>query len=334
MPVPRVRLLAALLFFASAEAGADPAACAAESRVSPCFDADPLWLPTAPGSFAWLPSPRSLPAKVLSALLGAGYARRPVVLVAPAPHPDGREVPVVENTSTLTLGARYGLGYGLDAGVVLPIVPYQNGTGAEGVTSQHGAGLAPATLRDPRLEFGATLLGRSPDAPLAIGTRLAIGLPLGASTALSGYAGLSVSPGVAAELRLARFTLAADAGVRLHGAVDFGNVSEGSEASFALGVAFEILRAPELGVGLEASLRPHLTSPPPGAAADTFDLPAEWLASVHFSPAPRAPFSVFFGAGSGLPLSYAAEPGTPREATLGVTSPAFRGVLAVRYVFP
>ncbi|HEY3493091.1 MAG TPA: hypothetical protein VGK73_00325 [Polyangiaceae bacterium] len=334
MLLPRARLLAAVTLFASGAARAEPAACAGEVRVSPCFDADPLWLPTTPSRFAGLPSPRSLSAGALSTSFGASYSHRPVVLVAPSPDPDGREIPVVENTSTLTLGARYGLGHGLDAGLVVPIVPYQNGTGTEGVTAQHGSDLTPTTLRDPRLEFSATLLGRAPDAPLALGTRLVLALPIGASSALAGYASPTLAPGAGAELRLARFTLGADFSLRFREAVNFGSVREGSEAVFAVGAAFELLRAPELGVGVEASLRPRLASPPPGAAEETLDLPAEWLGSVRFSPAPGGAFSLFAGAGSGLPLSYAAEPGTARETTLGVTAPAFRAVLAARHVFP
>jgi len=333
MPAPRVRLLMAVLLLKAAPARAEPAQCAGETELSPCFDADALWLSTAPGPFASLPSPRALEARELSMLVGAGFAHRPVVLVAPSPHPDGREIPVVENTSTLTLGARYGLGYDLDAGIVLPLVPYQNGTGIEGVTSQQSSGLVATTLRDPRVEFGATLVGQNPADELAIGTRLGIALPFGSSSQLAGYTGPTVAPGVGAELRLDRITLAGDFGLKFRKAVNFGSVRLGSEASLALGVAVTLLKSPSLGLGVEASLRPHLAGRPPGAADNSVDLPAEWLASVTFAPREHGPWSLFLGAGSGLPFSYSDEPGTPRENTLGVTAPAFRAVLAARHVF-
>jgi hypothetical protein len=332
-PAAHAYALVALALLSTSLAHAEPVACANEARVSPCFDADPLWLSPGAGPFASVPPARTLPARALSTLLGASYAQRPVVLVAPSPHPEGREIPVVEHTSTLTLGARYGLGYGLDAGVALPIVPYQDGTGTDGVTSQHGSGLAPTTLRDPRLEFAATLVGREPADALAVGTHLSIALPLGGASELAGYAGPTVAPGFAAELELGRLTLGAGVSLRLREAANFGNVRKGSEAAFAFGTAFELLRAPALGFGLEASLRPSLVSPPPGAGKDTLDLPAEWLGSVHLEPDTNGAWSLFAGAGSGLPLSYADEPGSPRETTLGVTAPAFRAVFAARYRF-
>jgi hypothetical protein len=331
MLAPRLRLLLASLLLPLGPARAEPAECAGEARVSPCFDADELWLSTTPSPFASLPSPRALGTRELSLLVAAGYLYRPVILVAPAPHPDGREVPVVENTSTLAFGARYGLGYGLDLGVVLPIVPYQNGTGAEGVTSRESSGLTSTTLRDPRVEFAAALAGRRPSDVLAVGTRLVLALPFGSSSALAGYAGPTVAPGVGAELRFDRLTFAGDFGLRFRKAVNFASVRRGSEASVALGAAFEILKSPALGVGLESSLRPQLAGRPPEVTSDSVDLPAEWLASLHFAPRESGPWSLFLAAGSGLPFSYANDPGTPRETTLGVTAPAFRAVLAVRH---
>jgi hypothetical protein len=329
----RVRLALALSLVSAGAAAAEPEACAPDSELSPCFDADPLWLGTAPSEFASLPSPRALGAGELSALLGLGVSRRPVILVAPSPHRYGREVPVVETTSTLTLGARYGIGYGLDLGVVLPFVPYQHGTGVEGVTAQHGEPLGAVALRDPRLEFAATLLGRRGEA-LALGTRLALALPLGSASAFAGAAGPSVAPALAASLELGRFTLAADLAFRFRKAVNFASTRQGSEASLAAGVAFDIVRSTsELGVGIEGWLRPKLAGSAPAAAADTLDLPAEWLASVHFSPQRAGSWSFFAGAGSGLPLSYAAEPASPAEATLGVTAPEFRVLLATRRMF-
>jgi hypothetical protein len=322
------------LSLVSVGAAAEPEPCAADASFSPCFDADPLWLGAARSEFASMPSPRALAEGELSTVLGLGFSHRPVILVAPSPHRYGREVPVVENTSTLTLGAHYGIGHGLDFGIALPFVPYQTGTGVEGVTSQHGEALTATALRDPRLEFAATLSGRRPDQNLAIGTRLALVLPLGAASAFAGAAGPTVAPGLGASLTLGRFTLAADFTLRFRKAVNFASTRQGSEAGIAAGVAFDVLKSSsELGVGLEGWLRPKLASAPPGAAADTLDLPAEWLGSVHFSPERVGPWSFFAGAGSGLPLSRAAEPATPAETTLGVTAPKFRALLAVRRLF-
>src|SRR5688500_7243033 len=110
----------------SSTAGADVNPCSLRASISPCFDADPVWLAPGRSPFVTFASPRSVGGGALDLLAGAGLAHRPVILVAPSPHPEGREVPVLELTSTVTLAARYGLGRGLDLSFALPFVPYQS----------------------------------------------------------------------------------------------------------------------------------------------------------------------------------------------------------------
>jgi hypothetical protein len=319
----------ALPLLVSAPAAAETDRCSTEASVSPCFDADPLWMPTRPTPFVAVRSARAVRAHELALGLGADVSHRPVVLVVPSPHPEGQEIDAVETTSTVTLGARYGLGYGLDAGLALPFVPYQVGAGAQALTDQGGDGLTPVTLRDPRLELGATLLGGSASDVLTLGSELDVSLPLGGSSALAGAAGPSVAPAFEADLALAPVRIGLDAGLRLTRAVALGSVREGSAAYLALGVSVALLRDPGLSLGVEAWLRPSLTGRAAGAPADTRDLPAEWLASARLEP--TAAWSVLLGGGSGLPLSSARDPGRPRSAVLGVTSPEFRAVLVARY---
>jgi hypothetical protein len=311
---------------------ATPDPCATSASVSPCFDADPWWIPTGRTPFASVPTAHTLPGGALAWLFAAGVSTRPVVLVTASPHPKGQEIDVVELTSTLTLGARYGLGRGVDVDAVLPVVPYQTGAGTESVTSQTAASLTPVALRDPRVGFAATLLGRSPASPLSLGTHLQLSLPLGTAHAMAGTPGPTLSPGFTGELLLDRLDVALDLGLRLAPAVSLGTVREGSSATLALGVSVAILEKPVLALGVEGVLRPSLVGPPAGAPNDALDLPAEWLASARFEPSEA--WSLLIGAGSGLALSRARVPGAASESVLAVTSPTFRGIVSARYTLP
>lgn len=339
--MPRSRALRLLFALASPVFGsslapgalaAEPAACGTAAPVSACFDADPLWVPSGPSPFVALPSARVLQPHVLSLVLAAGVSHRPVVFEVPSPHPAGQEIEVVSATSTLTLGARYGLGYGIDAGVALPLVPYQTGAGTQSITDQRAGSLTNVTLRDPRFELAATLLGHRADAPLSVGTRLDVALPLGDETALAGAAGPTLAPGVTASLTLAPLTLGVDLGLRLTRAVAVGSVREGSALSAALGASVALLHEPELAIGTEAWLAPHLVSRPAGAPADTLDLPAEWLGTLRL--APNDAWSFMVAGGSGLPLSHALDQNGKRVGTLAVTSPDVRVLALARYTLP
>jgi hypothetical protein len=316
-------------FAAAASVRAEPDPCSLRATVSPCFDADPVWLSSGPSRFMTLPPVRTLDEGALSLLAGVGVAVRPVTLVAPSPHPDGRVVPVLEHTSTLTLAARYGLGRSVDVHAALPLVPYQGGTGAEGVTSQRAERVRAFTLRDPRVGFSAALLGRGGASPFALGTRLDLALPLGDGTALAGAPGPTVAPAFAAELGRGRVLVGLDLGVRLRRAVSFGSVREGSELVSGLGLSVTVLQKPVLSLGLETFLRAPLVSPPVDAGGDR-NLPAEWLLSARFTPRPDAPWSLEGGAGTGLPLSRA-RPDREARPVLGVTSPSFRALAVFRY---
>jgi hypothetical protein len=322
-----LRLLAAGLALAPG-ARAEPDPCARTAPVSPCFDSDPLWIPTAPTPFTTVPSAHVLAPHTLGLLVAADYSNRPVVFVAPSPHPSGQEIDVVRATSTLTLGARYGLFPGLDVGVALPFVPFQTGAGTQSVTDQHGEPLATVALRDPRLELGSTLLGRERNAPFALGTRLTLALPLGTEHALAGTPSLTVAPALTAEFELGRLALGADLGWRIARAVNVGTVREGSSVRPALAAAVTLSEHPGLVLGAEAWLTAHVSGRPPGVPESTLDLPAEWLASVRL--APRAAWSFAAAGGSGIPLSKVRAADGSETHALGVTSPDVRVLLAAR----
>lgn len=311
---------------------ATAAPCAASDPYSPCFEADALWLPLGPATFATLTSARSFGQGHFGVELGVSAVDDPVTLVAPSPHPEGRDVPVVDFTSGATLGVGFGLLPRLDANVALPFVVYQSGTGVEGVTSQSGPPLRAQAIRDPRLSITYALLEPPDDAGFAAGARLELTLPLGDSGALAGFASPTVAPGVAASFGAGRVTLAADASLRLREAVQLGNVQRGSELVAGLGFSVRLLARPLLAPAVELSLRPNLAGAAPRDPARAFDLPAEWLASLRLKPRGRDDrFTIIAGAGAGVPLSSARHPGQERAWFAGVTAPSFRALALVRY---
>jgi hypothetical protein len=276
-----------------------------------------------------VPSARTLAPKTLSFVLAAGYSDRPVELVTPSPHPDGQEIAVVRATSTLTLGARYGLTRGIDLGVALPFVPFQLGSGVASVTTQQPESLATVALRDPRLELGATLFGRNAAEPFALGTRLTLGLPLGSEHAIAGAATFTVAPELTGTLHAGRLELGAELGWRITRAVSFATVREGSAITAALATSITLLEKPVLALGAEAWLSAHLAGRPTGVPADDLDLPAEWLATLRA--APSEAWSLLAAGGSGIPLSRVQEAYGGTKHALGVTSPDFRLLLLARY---
>ncbi len=312
-------------------ARAEPDPCASSATVSPCFDADALWLPTGATHFSTIPSPRPLATSASTLLFGAGLALRPVLLMAPSQDPEGREIHVVETTTTLTLGVGFGLGHGLGITAELPFVPYQSGTGAEGVTAQQAPPLGSAAVRDPRIGVRWTALGSDPKDALALALRLELSPPLGDEEVFAGAAGTSVVPALTFELEAGRFVFGSDIGLRLRSSVDFGTVRKGSEAVLGVGGAFELLTSPRLTLGAEVWLRPGLSGVPAGAPPDTLDLPAEWLASTVFALTAESPFSLAAAGGSSLPLSSGPSADGTSESFSGVTAPRFRALLALRF---
>lgn len=310
---------------------ADGVSCPDEP-VSPCFDADALILPLGAAKFATVPSPRALGEGRFAAVLGLGLARDPVTLIAPSPHPDGREVPVVDWTSSATLGFSFGVLPRLDAGVALPLAVYQTGTGVEGVTSQSAPPLRANAIRDPRVTIAYQYLGSNGESGFAAGARLELALPLGDSAALAGAASATFAPALAAEYELGRFTFAGDLGLRLRESVQFANVERGSEFALGLAASAVLLARPLLATGVELSLRPNLAGASPNDPHASVDLPAEWLVSLRLKPCGRDDrWSLLTAGGAAIPLSSARGADGHREYFAGVTAPSFRALAALRY---
>ena len=306
-------------------------ACDPDATVSPCFDADALWLPTGATHFSTLPSARPLTESASTLLFGVGLALQPVLLAVPSPDPEGRTVHVVNATTTVTLGVGFGLGAGFGLHAELPFVPYQNGTGVEGVTAQQAPPLGSAAVRDPRVGVAWTALGRGATDPVALAAHFEIAPPLGDEALLAGTRGTTFAPGVTFESEIDRFVFGADMSLRLRSAVDFGSVTKGSEAVLGAGASVGVFESPRLRVGLEAWVRPGLAGAPPAAGSDALDLPAEWLLSSVFAWDSEGPFSLAAAGGSSLPVSSGPSPSGGADSFAGVTAPSFRALLALRF---
>ena len=320
-----------LVLSLSAPLSAQPEPCAAEATVSPCFDADALWIPTGATRFMTLPSARPLTPQSSTLLLAGGFALHPVVLAVPSPDPAGREVHVVKSTTTVTFGVGFGLGHGFGVHAELPFVPYQTGTGVEGVTSQSAPPLGSAAVRDPRFGVTWTALGRDPREAIALAAHFELAPPLGNEELLAGTRGTTFAPGATLSFESGPLALAADAGLRLRGAVDFGTVRKGSEAVLGVGANVRVLSSPLLTFGIEAWIRPGVAGAPPDTPSSSLDLPAEWLATSTFASDPESPLSLAVAAGSGIPLSRSPSPSGESESFAGVTAPTFRALAALRF---
>jgi hypothetical protein len=328
---PPLLALSFALLTAPGPARAQSEPCSPEARVSPCFDADALWMPARATHFATLRSARPFAVNTSTLLVATGLALEPVTLVVPAPAPEGREVHVVRATTTVTFGVGFGLGEGFGTFAELPFVPYQEGTGVEGVTSQQAPPLGSAAVRDPRFGVDWTAFGRRTQDPWALAARFELAPPLGDEALLAGARSTTFVPGVTVEGVAGRIAIGADASLRLRSSVDFGSVRKGSEAVLGAGASFRLLSSPLVRAGVEAWLRPGLAGAPGGAAPDAVDLPAEWLASSVLAFGPDDAFSVAVACGSALPLARGSSPSGENGSYAGVTAPTFRALAALRF---
>jgi hypothetical protein len=316
-------------------------ACVSSTHQSTCFDSDPLWVPAAPTRFVAIPSYRAPNVRAFSLGLAGGYQLRPVVLTTASPETGGREVRVVDQVGDATLVGAFSPAPGLELGLSLPFTVLRSGTGLTGVTSQRGAGLPDATLRDVRLGGGYELWSRrntgADEAGLIV--RLELSLPTGDSSSFAGERGPILAPAFGFGLRHGPVFASAQESVRLRQPVEIGGARLGTQLFSLLGIGADLLAHDRLSVALEAWLDPSLVSQ---AHADALGvtvasgalIPAEWMVSAQTR---LGDFSVAAGGGSAIPLSETtrvAPSGAQASSQFaGITSPALRLTLLVRYEY-
>lgn len=337
--VPRAACLLAGLAVSLRAAVAGAAECDPPSGLGPCLDAEALWFAPGAARFVGVPGAETVRSRAFATGIGATWLLRPVVVTAASPDPDGREVRVVEHLVDLSLLLAYGASDRLELDLAFPIGLRQTGAGAGGLTSQDAPPLARSVVRDPRVGAAWALVRRRTGSFWALAGRLELSLPLGDEGELSGDAGPVVSPVLALDVERGAFFGASALGARLRRTSELAGARLGSQLVAQLGLGCEIL-GPALSLGAEAWVLPVLASqdrtlPDGTRVADALLVPAEWMASLRSMPLASGDLGLQLGAGAGLPLSTErriAPDGTDRvERFAGITSPAVRVALAVRY---
>jgi OmpA-OmpF porin, OOP family len=314
--------------------------CDPPSGVSPCIDANSLWLPAGDASFFSVAPALPTPEASLSLGLALGFLDRPVRLRAPSPDPEGREINVVKDSLDAALLASYGLTERLELTLALPMALYQRGAGVQGFTSQSAPPLSTTVFRDPRLGAGLSVIEHRP-LGFSGKARVELSFPIGGEQNLAGGRTFAFAPSFTLELVRGRFRLASEVGFRLRGVSEIAGTRVGSEATLALGVGFDVLRDSLLSVALESWILPSLLSQerdlPDGTRVRNVVLaPSEWLLSVRSMPVPGLAFQL--GGGTALPLSSErrifADGTSDVDSFAGVTSARWRIVLVARYALP
>ncbi len=316
--------------------------CEPASQVSTCFDADNLWLSAGPSRFVSIAPGEIAPKQATAFAASLGYISRPIVLSAPSPDPDGREIRVVNDALNLTTAWAYAPTSSFEVTFAAPLTLHQTGAGAEGYTSQNGPPLARTAVHDPRIGAGLSLpvpesFART--SHFAAKARLELAIPFGDEADFAGERGPSGSATVAASFHHGILFGGAEVGLRYRPATRFATARLGTSLFSAVGLGVDILTDDFLSLGAEAWMLPVLVSQPGRTSSSTevrdgLLVPAEWLATFRSAPTSDKGFSVQLGGGTGIPLSSETrtEAGqTASDQFSGVTTPRFRLVFVVRY---
>ena len=311
--------------------------CEPSNGVSPCIDSNNLWIAPGTARFVSIAATDNVALHASAFAFALSYLDRPIVLRAPSPDPDGRDINVVRRVLDGTALWAYSPLPRLELGFALPIALYQNGSGVEGISDQQGRALNRTAIRDPRIGGALQLLSPA-TAGFGAKARLEVSLPAGDQDLLAGERSVVAAPSVAFELVRGRFASGLELGTRLRETRRFAGARLGSQLAGAAGASVELLPEELLAVGSELRALPTLASQehtrPNGARVRNGRLvPAEWLVSLRSKPA--GSFVLQLAGALGVPLSSAEheEPDGSFETEhfAGVTTPRFRIVFVVRY---
>jgi hypothetical protein len=283
---------------------------------APCVDAEPLWHSPSAGAFVLVSDPTSPRRGQLGGSATLGFRLKPAVLIAPAPNAAGREINLISHATDLSLGARLGIGRGMEVTLALPAGLYQRGAGIKGVTHQSAPEIPAQSLHDPRLGFGfAASNGRRGGIKL----RLELKLPFGDEEALMGEPGPVLSPTYLMHWRSGSWSFGGEAGVRLRNPSNFFGRRIGTQMGGSLGGGYSFAR-PRLTFTLEGYALGSLAS-----QENAPDVACEWLASTHFAPRAISGLSLGLAVGTNIPLPLGS------EASAGLGAPLVRVLAFTRW---
>ena len=312
--------------------------CESPAGLSPCFDANTLWLPAGRASFMSMPDTRLTAPAQLGFGVASELLHQPLLLRVASPDRDGRDVHVLDYAVDVSYFLSFGLARNLETSLLASLRAYQSGAGVGGIDSQSAPPLTHNAVRDPRAGISYSL-----DEALAVpgfGLRLGVELtlPLGDRTAFANERSFVVMPNATFGFRRGALQLSAALGTRLRQAVDFAGFKLGQQGFVAFGVALAVLEPGWLTVSAEAFGLPPFGDSRGSAASplvsDARLFPAEWLLGVHSSLGRRGPWTLSLAGGSGLPLSSETRDSSSGPHTshfVGMTTPDFRSLLVLRF---
>lgn len=259
--------------------------------------------------------------------LDTDYQRRPLVVVVASPDPFGREVAVLSDWLTATLGGDFEARPGLRFGAGVPLSLRLAGTGVAGVASIHGDASDAFGLGDPELRSSLRFaLGR-----LRAGVVQRLSLPLGSAGSFLAHDGPRYAPSLSLAGDWARLTWTLEFGARLRASQRFGDVRFGSEGFVGVGVAAAL--GAGLSIALEGFALPSLARDEVVTGDDTpvhlRRVAAQVLGSVAWQ---RGPSRAVLGAGTSLPLTDRTS-GSTSERLSGPPGAALRVTLRLEQAF-
>jgi len=311
--------------------------CSKNPRFSPCLDANTLWLPAGRAVFLSMPDTRVINPGQLGFAASGELLHQPLVVRAPSPDREGRDVQVLQSAVDVSYSLALGVLRNLEASALASLRVHQSGAGSGGIDSQSAPPLSHNAVRDPRVGLAYSL-----DEAIAVpglGLRLAfdVTLPLGEREPFANERSFVVMPSVTFGLRRGALRLGAEFGARLRQAVDFAGVELGNQGYIGLGVAGSLLPR-WLTLSAEVFGLPPLSESRGSAASPRVTsvrlFPAEWLLGAHSSFGSRGPWTFTIAAGSGLPFSSETRESSSGSETsyfAGMTTPDFRSLIVVRF---
>lgn len=314
MPAPRTPATWVALVGATWASAPSAARASGDCASAPCLDAQLQWLAPGREGATVVGAERTLTRGRATAAMALGWMSRPIVLVAPSPDPDGRELNVVDHALDLTWLLGLGVGAGVQLELAAPVVVWQSGAGADAAVSSLPQPLPTTAVRDPRLGLSAQVVGDRTSA-LGVAARVVLSAPLGDEAALAGGDGAVLAPELALGWRRGRWQLAAALGARLRSRVHVATNVVDDQVVAEVGGKLRLLAEETLFVTIGGWVGPVLAPPPAGSAG----APGEWSLGLGSRPAPR--LALHLSGGSGLPLGVDGgfALGTPRaRATLVV----------------
>ena len=288
-------------------------ACEREAAIPSCIDWNQMWVPSDMGPWFSLSSAQPVGRGHIRSHAILDTANRPLVVVAPSPDPDGRELPIVSSAKTLWLGYSVGLSRDWDLGLQSAFIVHQEGAGATALnTSAASNSSAPGKLssyavKSPRLTLGYNVLnqlGKRGDNQLALKLRVALVPPLGGDRSYVSEPSVVVAPSLTIEHTLSRLTTAAEITVRIRDSIRVLNTELSTQLVAGAGLSIHLWRG--LHTAAESFVIPSfgaITRSYREAVITSSHPVLEGLMSVRYDLASPRGLTLRLGGGAGLPFA-------------------------------